>query len=224
MAMTSYPFSVRILFMVIAVHSTPHLLITVPLHSPIPSGSTHWVQARVFPQSTSYYSPVVSRVCLANPSSQTGERVCTKKCVSVCCTISCSKWFLRGGEGALRDGRDDLFCFPPFPLLTTSWRCLVNFLHWKGKNTPTPHFHIANSSSPQLHCPITTPAPTHHFLHSLQELSLLSRHLIILVCHFIIYLLNSTIYRLQHIILSTRQQLHLWWWLAPCVVNTTVTD
>ena len=41
MAMTSYPFSVRILFMVIAVHSTPHLLITVPLHSPIPSGSTH---------------------------------------------------------------------------------------------------------------------------------------------------------------------------------------
>lgn len=138
-------------------HSTPHLLITVPLHSPIPSGSTHWVQARVFPQSTSYHSPVVSRVCLVNPSSQTGERVGTKMCVSVCYTISASKWFLRGGEGALRDGRDDLFCFPPFPLLTTSWRCLVNFLHWKGRSTPTPHFHIANSSSPPATLPYHNP-------------------------------------------------------------------
>lgn len=79
------------------------------------------------------------------------------KCVSVCCTISSSKWFLRGGEGALRDGRDDLFCFPPFPLLTTSWRCLVNFLHWKGRNTPTPHFHIANSSPPPAILPHHNP-------------------------------------------------------------------
>ena len=83
-----------------------------------------------------YHSPVVSRVCLAKrlPPPQRGERVGAKEeelsvCLCACYRISLSKWFLRGGEGALRDGRDDLFCFPPFALLTTSWRCLVNFLH-----------------------------------------------------------------------------------------------
>ena len=64
-------------------------------------------------------------------------------CVCMSYVISSRTWSLRGGEGALRDGLVCFLCFPSFPLLTTSWRCLVSFLHkWKKPRTP-PHSSIA---------------------------------------------------------------------------------
>lgn len=58
--------------------------------------------------------------------------------------------------------------------------------------------YISTSSLPYTH--------THHTLCSLQEFSLLSSHVSVLGCHFIVYLLNGTVYGLEHLILSTEQQ------------------
>lgn len=73
-------------------------------------------------------------------------------------------------------------------------------------HTPQPSTALVQTANVKLHQHTVSPTHTHHTLCSLQEFPLLSSHVSVLGCHFIVYLLNGTVYGLEHLILSTEQQ------------------